>query len=75
MELGFFMGLATPPIHFGRVILYVWSSIFFVSLFGPFTVFYATCTLGGTCVPYSSVSPNVMLLIQYTLYIIFSQDS
>ena len=26
MELWFYMGFVTPPIHFGRVILYVWSS-------------------------------------------------
>ena len=51
MELGFFMGLVTPPIHFGRVILHVWSSLFLVSLLGYFTVFYATCALGDTYAP------------------------
>ena len=44
MELLFFMGLVTPPIHFSRVILYVWDKPRLVSL-------YATCTLGGTYVP------------------------
>ena len=55
------MGYVTPSIHFGRVILSVWSS--------PFqSVFYATCTLDGTYVP--CVFPNDTLLIQYALYII-----
>ena len=26
MEVGFYMGLVTPPIHFGRGLLYVWNS-------------------------------------------------
>ena len=44
MEQRFYMGFITPPIHFGRVILYVWSSPFL-------SVFYATCTLDGTYAP------------------------
>ena len=44
MELRFFVRLATPPIHFGRVILYVWNKPRLVSL-------YATSTLGVTYVP------------------------
>ena len=69
MELYFYMGFVTPPIHFGRVILYVWNSSFQSVFYGLCLVFYATRTLGGTYVP--CVSPNVTLIIQYALYIAF----
>ena len=37
MERRFYIGLVTPPIHFGRVILDVWSGPFLVSLLRPFS--------------------------------------
>ena len=66
MKLYFYMGLVTPPIHFGRVILYVWNSHprsqYSKTFFWSFLVVYGR----PLCFPF-----NVTLIIHYALYIIF----
>ena len=60
MELGFYTGCLTPPIHFGRVTLYIWSSLL--------VSFPCDVCLGWylrlLC------SPNALLLVQYVVYVI-----
>ena len=56
------MELVTPPIHLGRVILYVWNKPRLVSLL-------CDVYLGWYVRPYCAYA-NVMLIIQYALYII-----
>ena len=51
------MGFVTPPIHFGRVILYVWSSPFL-------SVFYATCALGSTYVSCVCTKRSIMISLK-----------
>ena len=66
MKLLFYMGLVAPPIHCGRVILYVWNSHprsqSSKGLFRSFLVVYGR----PLCFPL-----NVTHIIQHPLYIIF----
>ena len=66
-------GILYSIIYFGRVILYVWNSPVLFSLLSLFYGFFRSNLFvycRPLCFPF-----NVVLLIQYALYTIFSQDS
>ena len=60
------MGLVTPPIHFGRVILYVWNSHLRSQSSKAFFCFFLVVYGRPLCFPF-----NVTLIMQYALCIIF----